>query len=293
MMSLYLGCPIWSFKGWIGSLYPEGTKQSDFLREYARRLTTVEGNTTFYATPNEEKLARWVEETPETFRFCPKLPRTISHAGELQPHIEEAHAFIQAMSQLGTRLGPMFLQLPPSYSPQWLDDLGAFLKAWPANVRLAVEVRHLAWYTSSYQEKLTRLLQELDKARVLFDTRPIRSLSGNKILEGSVYKLMLKMQERKPDQPIPTQPAVGLTFLRFIGHPVKDQNAEFIDAWADHLAGALEQGQDVYIFCHCPDERLDPRLCRDFYQRVNARFTLPPLPWDEIDANIANQPRLL
>src|SRR5512133_2363469 len=86
-MSLYLGCPIWSYKGWMGSLYPEGTKQSDFLREYSRRLTTVEGNTTFYAVPNAEKLTRWVEEMPETFRFCPKLPRAISHAGELQPHI--------------------------------------------------------------------------------------------------------------------------------------------------------------------------------------------------------------
>ena len=50
-MSIYLGCPIWSFKGWVGNFYPKGTKPADFLREYARRLTTVEGNTTFYAVP--------------------------------------------------------------------------------------------------------------------------------------------------------------------------------------------------------------------------------------------------
>jgi uncharacterized protein YecE (DUF72 family) len=277
----------------MGSFYPEGTKQSDFLREYARRLTTVEGNTTFYAVPDDAKLARWAEETPESFRFCPKLPRTISHAGELQPHIEEAHVFIQAMRQLGTRLGPMFLQLPPRYSPQLLDDLGAFLRAWPAPVRLAVEVRHPAWFASPHQEHLLELLEGLDKARVLIDTRPIRNLNGNKILEGSVYQQMLKMQERKPERPIPTRREGSFTFLRFIGHPVMDQNAEFIDEWAEHLAGALEQDREIYVFCHCPDERLDPRLCRDFHQRVNARFTLPPLPWDEIDANIASQPTLL
>jgi uncharacterized protein YecE (DUF72 family) len=292
-MSLYLGCPIWSYKGWLGSFYPKGTKQSDFLREYARRLTTVEGNTTFYAVPSAETLARWAAEMPETFRFCPKLPRAISHAGQLQPHVEEAHAFIQVMGQLGTRLGPMFLQLPPHYSPKLLDDLGAFLAAWPAHVRLAVEVRHPAWFASPHQENLIELLQELEKALVVIDTRPIRSLSGNKILEGSVYKRMLEARERKPDLPIPTRREVGFTFLRFIGHPLMDQNAVFIEEWADHLAGALRQGREAYVFCHCPDERLDPWLCRDFHQRVNARFAIPPLPWDEIEANIASQPRLL
>jgi len=154
-------------------------------------------------------------------------------------------------------------------------------------------VRHPAWSASSFQEKLTKLLQELDKARVLFDTRPIRSLSGNKILEGSVYKLMLKMQERRSDQPILTRPAVGFTFLRFIGHPVMDQNAEFIDEWADHLAEALEQGRDAYAFCHCPDVRMDPWLCRDFHQQVQARLAIPPLPWDEIDTNNPGQSRFL
>ena len=292
-MSLYLGCPIWAYKGWVGSLYPEGTKQSDFLREYARRLTTVEGNTTFYAVPNEETLARWAEEMPETFRFCPKLPRTISHAGQLQPRLEEAHAFIQVMSRLDARLGPMFLQLPPRYSPKLLDDLGTFLEAWPADVPLAVEVRHPAWFKPPYQDDLIELLQKLEKARVVIDTRPIRGLSGNKILEGSVYQRMLEARARKPDLPIPTQREVGFTFLRYIGHPLRDQNADFIDEWADHLAGVLEQGRDAYVFCHCPDERLDPWLCRDFHQRVNARFAIPPLPWDELDSNIASQPRLL
>ena len=293
IMSLYLGCPIWSYKGWVGSFYPEGTKQSDYLREYVRRLTTVEGNTTFYAVPNTETLARWTEAMPETFRFCPKLPRTISHGGELQLRGKEAHAFIQAMSQLGTRLGPMFLQLPPRYSPKLLDDLRSFLEAWPAHVPLAVEVRHTAWFRSPHQENLNRMLQELDKARVVIDTRPIRSLSGDKILEGSVYRRMLEARARKPDLPVPTRREVGFTFLRYIGHPSMDQNAEFLDEWADHLAGALEQGEDAYVFCHCPDERLDPWLCRDLHRRVNARIPVPPLPWDEIDANIARQPGLL
>ena len=292
-MTLYLGCPIWSYKGWVGSFYPEGTKQSDFLREYARRLNTVEGNTTFYAVPSAETLQRWAEEMPESFRFCPKLPRAISHTGKLQDHLAAAEQFVQVMIQLGPRLGPMFLQLPPRYAPTRLDDLRTFLEAWPEQISLAVEVRHADWFEAPQREDLNALLSELNKARVVIDTRPIRSLSGDKILAGSVYERMLQARERKPDLPIPIKREVGFTFLRYIGHPLMDQNTTFIQDWADHLASSLAEGKDAYVFCHCPDERLDPWLCREFHQHVNTIVPIPSLPWDETDANIARQPRLL
>ncbi len=291
-MTLYLGCPIWSYKGWVGSFFPEGTKQKDFLNEYARRLNTVEGNTTFYAVPASKTLRRWVEETPETFRFCPKLPRTISHVGKLQHHLEQAEQFIEVMSRLGTRLGPMFLQLPPRYAPDWFEDLRAFLEAWPRYVQLAVEVRHPDWFESPHHKNLNALLSEHEKARVIIDTRPIRSLRGEEILQGSVYQRMLEARERKPDLPIPNEREVLFTFLRYIGHPLREQNEPFIKEWANHLAASLGEGKDAYVFCHCPDERLDPWLCHEFHRRVNTRISLPPLPWDETDSGSALQPRL-
>jgi hypothetical protein len=48
--SFHLGCVVWAYKGWIGDLFPAGSAAKDFLRLYSRRLTTVEGNTTFYET---------------------------------------------------------------------------------------------------------------------------------------------------------------------------------------------------------------------------------------------------
>src|SRR5690242_13192442 len=126
-MELYLGCPIWSFKGWVGNFYPKGTKPADFLREYARRLTTIEGNTTFYAVPAPKTIEQWGTQTPASFRFAPKLPRAISHDGKLVEHIEQARQFVEIMSGLGPRLGAMFLQLPPNYSPRLFDDLQAFV----------------------------------------------------------------------------------------------------------------------------------------------------------------------
>ncbi len=290
-MDLYVGCPIWANKSWVGSFYPKGTKPSDYLWVYGQQLTTVEGNTTFYAVPAQETIQRWAEETPETFRFCPKLPRTISHAGKLVEHLEEARQFLEIMGGLGNRLGPLFLQLPPSYSPAMLEDLGEFLMNWPAQAQLAVEVRHPAWFQSPNHESLQALLSKYQMARVIIDTRPIRSMAGDQILKGSVYERLIQARERKPDLPIIYEPTGPFTFLRYIGHPQIEQNALVLAEWTDHLAEWLRQGLDTYVFCHCPDERMDPQLCRELHQRVSTRVSIPPLPQIKTGSN-TDQARL-
>lgn len=291
-MTLYIGCPIWSFKGWVGNFYPEGTKPADFLYEYAKRLTTVEGNTTFYAVPAQKTIEGWAESLPETFRFCPKVPKAISHEGKLMDNVERAQEFINVMSRLGTRLGPMFLQLPPRYSPKLLADLQVFLDVWPRDVRLAVEVRHLDWFESVDREALNQLLSEHNMARVVIDTRPIRSLDGDKILEGSVYQTLLAARARKPNVPILSERTADFVFLRYIGHPQREQNQSLLEEWADYVASQLSAGADAYVFCHSPENLVAPYLCRDFHRLVAEKAHITSLPWDEVDANDFEQGRL-
>ena len=45
----------------------------------------MEGNTTFYATPTPEIVERWRDQVPETFRFCFKLPKTVTHDRRANP----------------------------------------------------------------------------------------------------------------------------------------------------------------------------------------------------------------
>lgn len=292
-MYLYLGCPIWSFKGWVGNFYPEGTKPSDFLREYTRRLTTVEGNTTFYAVPAQNTLESWVAQMSETFRFCPKVPKAISHEGKLMDNIERAHEFIKVMSGLGRRLGPMFLQMPPRYSPKLLTDLQAFLAVWPRDVRLAVEVRHLDWFDSPNDELLDQLLANHNMARVIIDTRPIRDLDGDKVLAGSVYQSLLEARERKPDIPVVPKRTADFVFVRYIGHPQLEINFPLLDEWADYFVSQLREGADVYAFCHSPESMTAPWICKELHQRVAKEISIPPLPWDEIKPDMPEQPQLL
>ena len=291
-MRFYIGCPIWSFKGWVGNFYPEGTKPAEFLREYSRRLTTVEGNTTFYAVPSQDTLEGWLAQMHETFRFCPKVPKAISHEGKLMENIERALEFIKVMSQLGTRLGPMFLQLPPRYSPKLLPDLQAFLAAWPLEVRLAVEVRHLDWFDSPQDEALDQLLMEHNMARVTIDTRPIRDLDGDKILAGSVYQSLLEARERKPDIPVVPKRTADFVFVRYIGHPQLDNNFPLLDEWADYFLSQLREGADVYAFCHSPENMTAPWICKELHQRVAKEVPIAPLPWNAIESDKPEQPQL-
>lgn len=291
-MNFYTGCPIWSLKGWVGNFYPQGTKPSDFLREYTRRLTTVEGNTTFYAIPSKQTIESWADEMPEGFHFCPKIPRTISHEGKLPQHIEEAASFMEIMSQLGSRLGPAFLQLPPRFSPRQLEDLKAFLEAWPDEYQLAVEVRHLDWFDGQPHDAFNKLLSKYNMARAVIDTRPIRNLKGDKILKGSAYESLLETRERKPNVPVILERTADFVFIRYIGHPEIDYNTAFLDEWGEYLISQLQEGVNAYFFCHSPDNMIAPFLSRELHRRVAEQVPVQPLPWDEADATTLQQGRL-
>ncbi len=290
-MNMYIGCPIWSFKGWVGNFYPKGTKSSDFLREYAKRLTTIEGNTTFYAVPAQKTLETWVAELPETFRFCAKVPKAISHEGDLVDNLPQALQFVEYLRILGPRLGPMFLQLPPRFSPYQLAELTSFLEAWPSDVRLAVEVRHLDWFDSPHDETLNQLLSDHNMARVTIDTRPIRDLADDAILEDTSYKSLLEARDRKPDVPVIPRRTTDFVFIRYIGHPNVEANLPLLDEWAKYYIEQLKTGADVFAFCHSPDNLAAPILCRELYHRVGAVVSLTPLPWDDLKVETPPTPQ--
>ncbi len=100
----YIGAPLWALKEWKGRFFTKSAKPADFLRQYAQFFNAVEGNTTFYSVPSEEMVSRWLESTPDTFRFSFKFPRTISHYHKLQHCDAEVAEFLKRLEPLGERL---------------------------------------------------------------------------------------------------------------------------------------------------------------------------------------------
>jgi uncharacterized protein YecE (DUF72 family) len=276
-MTFKMGCAIWAYKGWVGNLFPVGSSPTKFLQLYSQRFSTVECNATFYSIPSAEAVMRWVKETPPDFEFCPKLPRSITHEGALQPKIGAALSFIQLMQGLGAeRLGSIFAQFSPRYSPQAFQDLEAFLQGIQGSgVDLSVEVRHPQWFQPAHAERLNTLLTRLNMGRVLLDTRPIYECPDDP---------QLTSERRKPK--LPLQPLITSSFslIRYISHPDRDFNERFIMDWIPHINAWLSQGKRVYLFIHCPIEEYSPQNAR-FFQNLLERHLdvpIPLLPWTQI-----------
>jgi uncharacterized protein YecE (DUF72 family) len=282
-MNFYLGCAVWSFKGWVGDLFPAKTRAKDFLSLYSRRMTAVEANTTFYAVPDRATVARWAAETPAGFQFCPKMPKDVTHGYLLEPKIAAAIAFIDRIAELGERLGPIFVQLPPRYSPQSFDDLQVFLEGLPRDrVSMALEVRHLDWFEKPYAEQLNELLHSLGMGRVLLDTRPIYNAPDDP---------QIASERRKPKVPLEPVLTAKFAFVRFISHPEREYNQVYVQEWAQRVASWLSQGTSVYFFVHCPVEARSPQTVRWFQQELEAQdATVPPLPWNQCqDSSLPSQ----
>ncbi|MBA2747622.1 MAG: DUF72 domain-containing protein [Tatlockia sp.] len=274
-MNFRIGCAVWSYKGWVGDFYPPKSRSSEFLRLYSEVFSTVEGNTTFYAIPNQDTLKRWIVETPLSFKFCLKLPKLLTHQGLLQPSIAGALSFLEQMQTLGNRLGVIFAQLPPSYSPELISDLTTFLEAWAhTQAPLALEVRHPDWFKEPHNNKLTAILEKLGIGRVLLDSRPIYNAPDD---------AQLHSERRKPNLPVNFSVTAPFSLIRFISHPQQQFNETYLTEWVSFCDRTLRQGTQIYYFVHCPLEVRSPHNARYFHQLLQQHnVPVPPLPWNDI-----------
>ncbi|NET35740.1 MAG: DUF72 domain-containing protein [Cyanothece sp. SIO1E1] len=279
-MPFSIGCAVWAYRSWVGSLFPPGSRTSEFLNLYSHRFSAVEGNTTFYSIPSSDQIDRWVTDTPSYFKFCLKLPRSITHQGLLQPSVPALFKFLDQMQGLETRLGPLFAQLPPSYDPASFQDLKTFLQAWPHNrAALALEVRHQDWFREPHASRLNSLLIDLGVGRVLLDTRPIYECPDDP---------QVNSERRKPKLPLKPTVTAPFSLIRYISHPELYRNQIYLEAWAVQISQWLDQGTEIYFFVHCPMEVRSPAIARHFQHCLELQSLesqnsfIPPLPWNQL-----------
>jgi uncharacterized protein YecE (DUF72 family) len=279
-----IGLAIWGYKNWLGDLFPAKTPAQDFLKCYSERFSIVEGNTTFYSIPSPEMVNRWKLETSPGFKFFPKLPKSISHSttsgGRLMPCLPQAFQFLELMQGLGDGLGGIFLQLPPSYSPASFVDLELFLSSWRSATQtpLFLEVRHLQWFHYRQIDRLNRLLTQHQIDRVMLDTRPIYNLNGNADDNPQQYSV-----NKKPNLPVQPIVTAGTAFVRYISHPDRDRNTEYLTEWVKQVSTWLTQGKTVYFFVHCPLEDNSPQNARYFQELLErSGVPVPSLPWNTL-----------
>jgi uncharacterized protein YecE (DUF72 family) len=224
-------------KEWIGKVYPRGSKAKDFLRLYTQQFNTIELNTTHYRIPDPATIENWRNQSADDFKFCPKVPQTISHRANLGMADPQLRQFWDAVAGLEEKLGCCFIQLPPNFSVDKKHLLEQFLQTWPSSIPLAVELRHPSWYTHPDQTRsMLELLARHQKAAVITDVAGRRDV--------------LHMGLSHP-----------ISMIRFVGNDLHETDYQRIDAWVQRLENWYQKGlQRVYFFTHEPDNIRAPEL---------------------------------
>jgi uncharacterized protein YecE (DUF72 family) len=151
---LYVGTSGFSYPSWVPRFYAPGKASRKLLVAYAARLPAVELNNTFYRRPAPEQVAKWLRETPDTFRFCPKAQRgTAWRAWSGQDPAESFAWLTESFGDFGTRLGCVLLSGRGSLERDD-DALERVLRAWPGALRLALELPHPSWAATPLAERI-------------------------------------------------------------------------------------------------------------------------------------------
>ncbi len=262
---------MWSHNQWQQSFYGSGTKPAERLEKYAQVFHTVEGNTTFYATPTLNTVQNWKAATHDNFKFTFKLPKTITHEQMLRGCDEQLRDFMKVMEPLHERVGQWTIQLPAAFGPDYLDRLKKFCASFPPNFPLGVEVRHMAFFSKGEEERaLNQWLLESGIDRIIMDSRPVFAAQPT-------TEAVIDAHQKKPRVPVHAIATAKHPMIRFIGHPGMEDNLRFFEPWLQKLPMWIEQGIQPYLMIHTPDNVLAPELAEKLYKQLQLKLSLPNL----------------
>ena len=260
-----LGLAMWSQNHWLQTVYGNNDS-SQRLARYAEIFNTVEGNTTFYATPSATQAKIWRAAVSQDFRFTFKLPKHITHDLKLHNAGSALQQFFSVMAPLLDVTGMWKIQLPASFGPQHLPILAQFLTQVPHGLTYGVEVRHQAFFAKGDAERdLNRLLIDNQCNRIIMDTRPV-------FAAPPTTAAVIDAHQKKPKVPVHAIATAQHPVVRFIGHPQAEANINFFQNWLKQLPIWIAQGKQPYVFIHTPDNQDAPQLAVNLYQLLQQQL---------------------
>jgi uncharacterized protein YecE (DUF72 family) len=217
---IHLGSSSFTAEGWQGAFYPKNLKAADRLSFYSTRFDTVEIDSTFYGSPSPKTVQNWYDQTPSNFLFSLKVPNIITHDKLLEDTDADLAEFLDTVSLLKEKLGPLVFQFPffdraklPTQR-EFLDLLDPFLAKLPPDKKFAVEIRNRSWLDANFADALRRhrvalVLQDLSTMPapheferkfdpITTDWTYIRWLGDRKWIEGVTVKFDKPVVDRTP-----------------------------------------------------------------------------------------------
>lgn len=250
-----IGISGWRYAPWRGTFYPPGLVQAQELSHASHLMNSIEINGSFYSLQRPSRYQAWARDVPDDFVFAVKGSRFITHMKKLSDvRVPMANFFASGMLALGSALGPILWQLPPTLgfdaarlgsffellprtrgaaavlAAEHDDRLSGEDRAWltvdhDAPLRHALEVRHASFEDARAGTELVDLLTAHDIALVVADT------AGRwPFLEHLTSDFMYVRLH-------------GDVELYTSGYDV-----DALDRWAERVRGWAATGRDVYVY---------------------------------------------
>ena len=170
--------------------------------------------------------------------------------------------YATSVLNFGDQLGMVFLQLHDNFKPKDFDRVEKFVKDWPKEVPLAIEVRSAEWFEEENFEKFSELLEENNIANIIVNTAGRRDMLHMRLTSDTA-------------------------FVRYVGANADSDYAR-LDDWLERIKLWKEEGlKNLYFFVHQNVELASPLLSAYFIEKINEAFGT------EIHVPVMAQPKTL
>jgi uncharacterized protein YecE (DUF72 family) len=178
---LRIGYAGWTISKANAALFPPA---GSHLERYAKLFAAVEINSSFHRPHRRTAYERWSGAVPASFAFSVKAPKEITHTLRLAGTEAALNAFLEQVTGLGGKLGPLLFQLPPSlgFDPQQCRAFFAALRA-RFEGSAVLEPRHPDWFTAHAED----MMIEFRIARVAADPPPLNAAAAPGGWDGLAY----------------------------------------------------------------------------------------------------------
>ena len=244
---IYVGCAKWGRLEWVGKIYPRKTKEKNFLQQYVEQFNCIELNTTHYKIIGAKGIGKWKEKAKgKDFKFCPKMYQGVTHKGSLKGKEFLTKEFLRGVQAFEEHLGPIFVQVSDTFTPNRKDELFRFMLSLPKELQFFLEVRHPAWFSKeNIREEYFEFLFENNIGAVITDTAGRRECAH-------MYLTTPK------------------AFIRFVGNSLHSTDYARSDVWVQRMKYWLDHGvKELYFFMHMHDEATSPELTDYLVEKLN------------------------
>lgn len=234
------------------SLYPPQMKAKDKLIEYGSHFPTVEVDASFYAVQPIRNMSKWVQETPDNFRFVVKAYQGMTGHQQGNFPFESKAEMFQAFKdslvpfQEAKKLAMVLFQFPP-----WFDckkenvTYLRYCKQMMGVIPIALEFRHQSWFSDNYRDSTLDFIKQEGWIHAIAD-EPQAGNGSIPIVPVATHPDMTLIRMHGRNVHGWTKPKSANTNWREVRYLYKYNQQELLE-WKERVLELAKTSQDIII----------------------------------------------